>query len=216
MQKEQLSAFMDGEMTDSALIKSLSTETTLQQDWQRYHLIRDTLRGDLPALIDLDISARVAAAIENDSVAGRTETLIIEAQPKPEQYVRFSLWQKIRPWSSQIAQVGMAACVSLAVIAGVQQYNQPENSNSASDTPVFNTLPIMGQASPVSLGVPGDGYNGSSPQKIQEQRHRVNALMQDYELQRRLYSQQLQFDQQSAQQVTIGVPDNATSGTQQQ
>ncbi|WP_255478196.1 LysR family transcriptional regulator, partial [Serratia sp. ME43] len=42
----------------------------------------------------------------------------------------------------------MAACVSLAVIVGVQHYNQPSASSNASESPAFTTLPIMGQASP--------------------------------------------------------------------
>ncbi|WP_268648233.1 RseA family anti-sigma factor, partial [Escherichia coli] len=47
MQKEKLSALMDGESFDSELLSSLSQDRTLQQSWQSYHLIRDTLRGDV-------------------------------------------------------------------------------------------------------------------------------------------------------------------------
>ena len=55
----------------------------------------------------------------------------------------------------------------------------------------------MGQASPVSLGVPsanGAGVNnGSQQMQMQEQRRRINAILQDYELQRRLHADTLQF-----------------------
>ena len=111
----------------------------------------------------------------------------------------------------------MAACVSLAVIVGVQQYNKPVEGQS-SDSPVFNTLPMMGQASPVSLGVPAE--NASAPansnQQVQDQRRRVNALLQDYELQRRLHAEQLQFDQSPDQQAAAQVPGNQSLGMQSQ
>ena len=65
MQKEKLSALMDGEAIDTELLSSLSTDTRLQQDWQSYHLIRDTLRGDIGNVVHLDIADRVAAALAN-------------------------------------------------------------------------------------------------------------------------------------------------------
>lgn len=196
MQKEQLSALMDGETLDNEAISALSKDVVLQKNWESYHLIRDTLRGDVPQLLDFDISARVMAAIENEP-AQKVTPLIVEAQPKPEQAAVMPFWAKVRPWAAQITQVGVAACVSLAVIVGVQQYNKPVVGQS-SDAPVFNTLPMMGQASPVSLGVPADNANtnnSNANQQVQDQRRRVNALLQDYELQRRLHAEQLQFEQ---------------------
>lgn len=62
MQKEKLSALMDGESFDSELLSSLSQDRTLQQSWQSYHLIRDTLRGDIGQVMHFDIADRVAAA----------------------------------------------------------------------------------------------------------------------------------------------------------
>ncbi|MEW5288340.1 anti-sigma-E factor RseA [Erwinia papayae] len=216
MQKEQLSALMDGETLDNEVLSALSKDVVLQQNWESYHLIRDMLRGDIGQVIHFDISARVAAAIENEPL-NKTTRLIPEPQPTPQRYSRMPFWQKMRPWAAQITQVGVAACVSLAVIVGVQHYNQPQNGQSQSDSPVFNTLPMMGQASPVSLGVPSDSaINSNAPQQVQEQRRRVNAMLQDYELQRRLHSDQLHFDQNPAQQAAVQVPGNQSLGMQQQ
>jgi len=60
----------------------------------------------------------------------------------------------------------------------------------------------MGQASPVSLGVPADSFSIGSrqQQQVQEQRKRINAMLQDYELQRRLHSEQ-QLEQGNHQQA---------------
>jgi len=217
MQKEQLSALMDGETLDNEAISALSKDVVLQKNWESYHLIRDTLRGDVPQLLDFDISARVMAAIENEP-AQKVTPLIVEAQPKPEQAAVMPFWAKVRPWAAQITQVGVAACVSLAVIVGVQLYNKPVVGQS-SDAPVFNTLPMMGQASPVSLGVPADNANtnnSNANQQVQDQRRRVNALLQDYELQRRLHAEQLQFEQSPDQQAAAQVPGNQSLGMQSQ
>lgn len=215
MQKEQLSALMDGESVDNQLLAELSQDASLQKNWESYHLIRDTLRGDVPQQLNFDISARVMAAIEQEP-AQRITHLIVEEQPKPAEAAAMPFWGRVRPWAAQITQVGLAACVSLAVIVGVQQYNKPAVQQSA-DTPAFNTLPIMGQASPVSLGVPTDNaISGSANQQVQDQRRRVNALLQDYELQRRLHADQLKLDQSPEQQAAAQVPGNQSLGMQQQ
>lgn len=217
MQKEKLSALMDGESFDSELLSSLSQDRTLQQSWQSYHLIRDTLRGDIGQVMHFDIADRVAAALEKEP-ARLVPSAVQESQPQPHAWQKMPFWHKVRPWASQITQIGMAACVSLAVIVGVQHYNQPAASSNASESPAFTTLPIMGQASPVSLGVPADSFSTGSgqQQQVQEQRKRINAMLQDYELQRRLHSDQLQLEQSNPQQAAIQVPGTQSLGMQQQ
>ncbi|MGD8161794.1 anti-sigma-E factor RseA [Pantoea sp. FN0307] len=216
MQKEKLSALMDGETLDNEVISALSKDATLQQRWESYHLIRDTLRGDVGETVHFDIAARVAAAIEQEPVRNIT-TLIPEAQPEPARWEKMPFWKKMGPWAAQITQVGMAACVSLAVIVGVQHYNQSQDASQGSEAPVFNTLPMMGKASPVSLGVPSESFDtNSASQQVQEQRRRVNAMLQDYELQRRLHTEQMQFDANGPQQAQVQVPGNQSLGIQQQ
>ncbi|WP_105628580.1 anti-sigma-E factor RseA [Cronobacter malonaticus] len=216
MQKEKLSALMDGEALDSELLSAVENDKALQQTWESYHLIRDTLRGDTGETLHFDISARVMAAIENEP-ARQVAPLIPESQPAPQQWSKMPFWHKVRPWASQLTQVGMAACVSLAVIVGVQHYNGQPDATAQPEAPVFNTLPMMGKASPVSLGVPTADNNaaGGQPQ-VQEQRRRINAMLQDYELQRRLHAEQLQLEQSQTQQAALQVPGNQTLGTESQ
>lgn len=219
MQKEKLSALMDGETLDQAFIGELSRDQSLQQTWESYHLIRDTLRGDTRDTLHFDISAKVMAAIASDSrVVPAASPLIPEAQPIPRQWQSMGFWHKLRPWAAQITQVGVAACVSLVAILGVQHYNSAADISVQPEGPVFNTLPMMGKASPVSLGVPDEATisNSTGQQQYQEQRRRINAMLQDYELQRRLHSEQLQFEQAQTQQAALQVPGNQTLGTQSQ
>lgn len=217
MQKEKLSALMDGESLDSELLGQLSGDSEMQKTWESYHLIRDTMRGDTTDVLHFDISARVMAAIEQEPQRLATP-LIPEAQPAPQEWAKMPFWSKVRPWASQLTQMGVAACVSLAVIVGVQHYNGQSESTQQPEAPVFNTLPMMGTASPVSLGVPAEATsaNAGQQQQVQEQRRRINAMLQDYELQRRLHSEQLQFEQAQTQQAAVQVPGIQTLGTQSQ
>lgn len=216
MQKEKLSALMDGEVLDSELLSSLSDDKTLQQSWQSYHLIRDTMRGDMGNVVHLDIADRVAAALANEP-ARLVPGSVPESQPQPHAWEKMPFWHKVRPWASQLTQVGVAACVSLAVIVGVQHYNQPDASSASPETPAFNTLPMMGKASPVSFGVPtSDSTALNGQQNVQEQRKRVNAILQDYELQRRLHSDQLQLESVTPQQAAVQVPGTQSLGMQTQ
>lgn len=64
MQKEKLSALMDGETLDTELLKELTHDPEMQKLRESYHLIRDSMRGDTADVLHFDISARVMAAIQ--------------------------------------------------------------------------------------------------------------------------------------------------------
>ena len=86
--------------------------------------------------------------------------------------------------------MAVAACVSLAVILGVQQYGGSDPSQpEAEQLPVLQTIPFSGSAEPVSLTRSSvEQPTASSETNVQEQRRRINAMLQDYELQLRLNS----------------------------
>lgn len=219
MQKEKLSALMDNESLDNEVLSALSEDITLQQRWARWHLVRDALRGELPEEVHLDMATRIASAIKNEPVSSKTTALITEAQPTVEQQEKMPFWRKSRPWVAQMSQAGVAACVSLAVIMGVQHFNRPsQEGGQQSESPAFNTLPMMGEASPVSLGIPvkqSDTTN-NPPRQMPEQHHRADVLLQDYELQRRLHSELLQSDEAPLQQTSGQIPGASFSGKYQQ
>lgn len=211
MQKEQLSALMDGELFDSELISSLTSQQALQQTWRSYHLIRDTLRGDLTSVVQVDITDQVMLALDDEPTRLLPES-VMESQPAPHSWKRLPFWNKVRPWASQFSQIGVAACVSMAVIFGVQHYNQSNGGVNNPESPVFNTLPLGGQASPVSFGVQSN--SDTSAQQQLQQRNRINAVLQDYELQRRLHSEQLQAETASSP-LAAQAQETQISGAQQ-
>ncbi|WP_340615656.1 anti-sigma-E factor RseA [Xenorhabdus entomophaga] len=192
MQREKLSALMDGEALDSEVVHLVSEDTAMQKQWGRYHLVRDVMRGDVGDVLHLDIASQVALALEKEPVQ-INPAAVLESQPEPETWGRMPFWGKIRPWASQITQVGIAACVSLTVIIGVQQYNSSSSVDTdiQSDTPVFNTLPVMGSASPVGLATPVDdeAFGGDLSMQVRESNKRIDAMLQQYELTRRIHSE---------------------------
>ncbi len=193
--KEKLSALMDGELVDKALISELEQDQSGLEAWKNYHLIGDVMRGDAPEKPEWNIAESVALALENEpahnplqktNVVDLQEAKV-ESQPTPSQARR-----QLPAWLSQFGQVAVAACVSMAVILGVQQYGGSEASQAERDQiPVLQTIPFAGSAEPVSLtrDTVSNRSTELSEANVQEQRHRINAMLQDYELQLRLNSE---------------------------
>ncbi|MBY3673918.1 MULTISPECIES: sigma-E factor negative regulatory protein [Vibrio] len=197
--KEKLSALMDGEMIDNELILGLAQDQDARDTWKNYHLIGDVLRGDAPIHKEWNIAESVALALENEPAHNPLKVIDLqqarlEAQPKPQQAKR-----QLPAWLSQFGQVGIAACVSLAVVFGVQQY-AGQSSGVENELPVLQTIPFAGSAEPVSLT--RDSVEKHAPDSsMQEQRRRVNALLQDYELQLRLNSENTASHQHPVESV---------------
>ncbi|EJT0554127.1 sigma-E factor negative regulatory protein [Vibrio vulnificus] len=188
--KEKLSALMDGEIVDKALIKEIAQDDDVLASWRNYHLIGDVMRGEAPQQPEWNIAESVALALENESAHSLHQQKVIEltqmppeSQPLPQQARR-----QLPAWLSQFGQVAVAACVSLAVILGVQQYGGSDPAAPQADQlPVLQTIPFAGSAEPVSL-TRESVEKSMSESSIQEQRKRVHAMLRDYELQLRLNS----------------------------
>ncbi len=186
--KESVSALMDGESIDSALISQLEQQPELVSSWQNYHLIGATLKGEQPVEPEWNLAEKIAQALEDEPIHGsfaeqaklsQIQVLQLkEAQPLPEQVKR-------PRWLESLGQVAIAASVSVAVIFGVQQYSV-NPTPTQEQVPVLQTVPFYGSVEPVSL------TRESQPRLTQddlvEQRKKINALLQDYELQLRFHA----------------------------
>jgi sigma-E factor negative regulatory protein RseA len=177
--QEWVSAAVDGEVDDQTLAQ-LASDVESHQEWQRYHMIGDTMRGELPAAIDLDITASIAAAIALEP------TIMAPKAKMSEQgaaVVTASKPSNVVSLFKQFGQYAIAASVALVAIVGVQSYDQDPES----PLPVFNTRPLVGTMSPVSLQTgPVVNQQGYTNEQVLEQRRRVNAYIQDHMLQQRL------------------------------
>jgi sigma-E factor negative regulatory protein RseA len=183
--KEQISAFIDNEEMDNAFIESLSQPENAEA-WKNYHLIGDVMRGDAPASNEWNIAANVALALEDEPIHQMNDTVtdFMPSQPTPSEAKK-----TLPSWMTQFSQVAMAACFSLVVIVGVQQYNGANSGvipATSGDIQVLDTIPFSGTAEPVSLTRDSLVKKTSTEADVMEQRKRINAMLQDYELQLRL------------------------------
>lgn len=126
---EQLSALLDGECEASEaelLLRRLSKDADLKARWQRYHLISDAIKNNIPEVIDPDFTDRVSRAIEADAP--------LQTHSPPFR----STWFK--------PAAGFALAVSVAAVAlmGLRfsQYNEAQGPRSfAAVTPPELRLP---------------------------------------------------------------------------
>lgn len=204
--KEQLSALMDGEAIDLSLIKAIEQDSESFQSWKNFHLISDTLKGEAPAEPNWDISLNVAAALEAEPSYSKLDDSIVpdnvqdlkESQPTPQKARKH-----LPAWLTQLSQVGVAACVSLMVIFGVQQYSGQDGADADADAvPVLQTIPFSGAAEPVSLTRESVRAQSEEAKQLDESRQ-INALMQDYQMQLRLNHSQSNLDNENHIQESI-------------
>lgn len=186
MRKETLSSFMDDELVNSDVdLSSLLEEKELQAKWHRYHIARQAMQNTLPPyLLPSHVTEKILSAIEDNSIDE-------ENQPSPEitvQHKKNLFYPKITSFISKFAQIGVAACVTLAVIGGVQYYSNKKGLNDT-DIPAFNTIPTGINISPVGglNPVVNTPEKKISEHKInQKQYEKIYLLLQDHELQKRL------------------------------
>ena len=135
---ELTSAFADGEVNDKEVNDALSAiyqNDELKERWQRYHLIGDALRKNLPPTIHSDLSQRVAQAIENEPTILSPSTPSVSSKPEQvkvkKQKVGFAI-------AASVAMVGM---VSFFVMD--QQTKQMPTPQVAQQTQAINPAPVV-------------------------------------------------------------------------
>ncbi|PST89984.1 anti-sigma E factor [Photobacterium iliopiscarium] len=200
--KEKISALLDGEDLDQSIINALTVDKNSEQSWHDFNLIGDVMRGDAPQCKEWNIAGNVALALEAEPAHTGAVITHIEAVVQPmitkEQPTPFKAKRTLPVWLSQFGQVAVAACVSLAVIVGVQQYDGNGSNLTATtsnDVPVLQTIPFTGKAEPVSLNTSMvDNNQTPSESQLMEQRRRINSMLQDYELQLRFNAEDGSLD----------------------
>ncbi|ENY73741.1 sigma-E factor negative regulatory protein [Aeromonas diversa CDC 2478-85] len=187
--KEQLSALMDGVLDGEQgrqAIDEVMSDAEQQASWSRYHLIGDAMRGELPDTMQFDLCDKIALALE-------AEPTVLAPQPTPAAPRHGGkVIPLVRRFGQQMGQYAIAASVAAAVIFGVQHYQVQDPV--APVNPVLNTIPVGGNAAPVSVHYPKDDSRARqqalTEQQMNEQRERINAFLRDHQLQQRLHQAQ--------------------------
>lgn len=182
--QEWVSAAVDGEVEGQA-IADLAADKDSHDKWRNYHMIGDAMRGELPQTINLDLSASIAQAIDEEPAIVAPQVTVAD-KPEVKQ-----TQGKVIPLFKQFGQYAIAASVALVAVVGVQNYQQQELGAEQEPLSVLSTRPLVGTASPVSLQtgpVQQVQSQGSSNEQMYEQRRRLNTYIQDHMLQQRLNS----------------------------
>lgn len=139
---DRLSALMDSELHDAEKsIKQLVNEKEMQDVWQRYHLVRDVMKGQTSDFPTLDISSAVSESLKNEPV------------------ILTPIWRRLSPRyvMKQAAGLAVAAAVGTVAVLSVQQTQLVSSDNNviASVTPnsSYQTTSLMqpGQIRQVSF-----------------------------------------------------------------
>ena len=115
---DKLSALMDGELPDqqdqSKCFEQLANDKEMQGIWQRYHLARDAMKGQLSGFPSLDISAAVSESL------------------KAEPVIFTPMWRRLSPRYvlKQAAGLAVAAAVGTIAVLSVQQTQLVSSDNS--------------------------------------------------------------------------------------
>ncbi|KGQ70253.1 transcriptional regulator [Chelonobacter oris] len=182
MQKELLSAYLDGEYQNDHLLDTLCRDEELQQAWNRYHLVRTVVRRETTVLLGTDFTAKMADLID-------AEPTPQAAQYAPLALQRVSFVHRLKGWLNPFTQIAVAASVCLVAVFGVQSYLQSDNGVVVADNPVLQTLPFTDNIQQVSYNAPSRDVPTQA--QLEQQSKRINMMLQNYELQRRANSQQL-------------------------
>jgi len=183
---ESLSAYVDGDLKDEKFLNTLCNDSELQEKWHRYHIIKDGLKNENLSLLNVDISAQVAQALENEPALSSSKSIkptshnagIVQwlASTFSGKKASNDAAGKFTPIVQQTGQFAVAASVAVAVILGVQQYNQPAENQPFNAAPIIPVTGIQGGLSPVSL----EQTRTLPRTDVSAQRQRLNAYLHDH------------------------------------
>lgn len=109
LNKEQLSALIDGEHENDHVLDKLIHDEELKQTWSRYHLIGDCLRDNMPDYISKQISHNVNQALKDEPTV---------LAPTKKQF-------NFKP----LAGFAIAASVAMVAVLTIQSGNDPVSSS---------------------------------------------------------------------------------------
>jgi sigma-E factor negative regulatory protein RseA len=168
---ETVSSLVDNYQTNDDVFDELVKDNHMSETWQRYHMIGDAMRDELPHSLNTDLSANIANAIAEEPTV-----LAPIAKPSFTESVKAKVVQFAKPFG----QVAIAASAAGLMVIGVQQ-NVAENDTLVPN-PIVQTVPFGGIAEPVSLNYQQND-RVSKQQAMVEQQRRFQALLQDHKQQ---------------------------------
>lgn len=190
MQKELLSAYMDGEQVNPTFTEQLCQDAELQESWEDFHTIRSIMRQESNIVLGADFTAKMESLIATEEIQVPNA---MTSQPLPQEVEDAPFMQKLKAWFMPITQVAVAASVCLVAVLGVQSFNAKSTVQSAVDAPVLQTLPFNNGVQEVSYNAPSKDV--MTAEQLEQKNKRIGAMLQSYELQRRVYADSINLGQ---------------------
>lgn len=187
MQKELLSAYIDGEQVNAEFTETLCQNKELQATWDNFHIIRSVMREESAVLLDADFTAKMEALIAAEELP---PVAITQSQPLPQEVEDSPFMQKLKVMFMPLAQISVAASVCLVAVLGTQSVMVAKNSDQNLVQPqVLQTLPLNSEVQEVSYNAPVNDVITS--EQMEKRSRKINAMLQDYEGQRRIHADSL-------------------------
>lgn len=190
MQKELLSAYMDGEQVNPTFTEQLCQDAELQESWEDFHTIRSIMRKESNVVLGADFTAKMESLIATEEIQVPNA---MTSQPLPQEVENAPFMQKLKAWFMPITQVAVAASVCLVAVLSVQSFNAKSTVQSAVDAPVLQTLPFNNGVQEVSYNAPSKDV--MTAEQLEQKNKRIGAMLQSYELQRRVYADSINLGQ---------------------
>ena len=190
MQKELLSAYMDGEQVNPTFTEQLCQDAELQESWEDFHTIRSIMRKESNVVLGADFTTKMESLIATEEIQVSNAMTSQTLTPEVENTL---LMKKLKAWLMPITQVAVAASVCLVAVLGVQSFNAKSTVQSAVDAPVLQTLPFNNGVQEVSYNAPSKDV--MTAEQLEQKNKRIGAMLQSYELQRRVYADSINLGQ---------------------
>ncbi len=113
---ERISALMDGELSSQErelAIDYVKDDLEVKQNWQRYHIIGDTMRNTLPSMVQPDLAEKLNKMLENEP-----------AILAPKSTVNSNKKIASKDFTKPFIGLAIAASVTAVAIFGIQNTEQ--------------------------------------------------------------------------------------------
>jgi sigma-E factor negative regulatory protein RseA len=176
----------------------------------RYAMIGDVMRSKQEATLTIDITASVAAALDNEPTYAMTPEKTAQSEIRsndavndvatPTNVVTLSRYRK------PLAQFAIAASVCLVALIGVN--NNVQQDAMPNTLPTLQSTPLTGGLSPVSLSTEQPALENASQGLRELQQQRIGALVLEHQRQSRMAYALQQAKQQEADEANEVAKEN--------
>jgi sigma-E factor negative regulatory protein RseA len=139
--REQVSAFLDGELPNSEtelLLKRLTRDSELRESFGRFALIGEAIRGPGHGLLTRGFSGRVNIAIDGEPAAANGP-ITQDRAPR---------------WWRPLAGVAVAAGVAVVAVGALQHRTDPRTARIMTSIPAISSASLQAPREAISYTVP--------------------------------------------------------------